>query len=335
MNPLVKAVQHPDPLGPKSYTSWPEVWISTKSGYRQSLDIDKVWKPLFLIAWCLLLPSVSATCYHDNNIVAADYTPCNATAVGNTHCCQNGHTCLDTGLCMVSYDTTINTGSCTDATWESRACFQKCPGALGALNTLYRCDDNQWCCSLGGNTPSCCQDPDVELFELNGVNNPSRVMGGSAFVPGYTIAPIAALETTKPGISSSSTSNPSKACSASASNQSEACPASGDDVTKVGLGAGLGIGLPLTSALATLLFFLLREKRINRELKKTIGSPNLTSYDAKDNNVWYYDAKRRERRKEKRDPCTSVSDRPSANEKNANRYTNTARSLKGLEPEVA
>ncbi|KAL8994617.1 MAG: hypothetical protein Q9169_005461 [Polycauliona sp. 2 TL-2023] len=237
-------------------------------------DAQVFCKPWSLLAWCLLLPFVSSACYYDSGSIAPEYTPCNASAVGTTHCCQNGHTCLDTGLCLVSWDTSVNTGSCTDESWDSKGCFKKCPGSRGALNTLYRCDDNQWCCSLGGNTTGCCQDPNVETFEVNGNGDPSRVMGGSAFVRGYTIAPIAALETGEPKNELSPASN----------QTGEVCSTSGDDTMKVGLGAGLGIGLPLTAALATLLFFLLREKRINRELRRNTGVPNMTgNYASNDN----------------------------------------------------
>ena len=249
----------------------------------KNTGVANVW---FFIAYCLLLSYVSSTCYFESGIVAQDFVACNASTVGTTHCCQNNWTCLDTGLCMVSWDTSVNTGSCTDRSWESTDCFRRCPGALGALNTLYRCDDNEWCCSSGGNTTSCCQDPSVYLFELNGQNNPSRVMGGSAFVPGYTIAPIAALEAaeTRSNLSCPSNESDGPSISSNASGQSASpspaiCSASSDDMMKTGLGAGLGIGLPLIAALATLLFFLIREKRINRELRQNTGVPFMTTHD--------------------------------------------------------
>ena len=190
---------------------------------------------------------------------------------------------------MVSWDTSVNTGSCTDRSWESKDCFRRCPGALGALNTLYRCDDNEWCCSSGGNTTSCCQDPNVYLFKLNGQNNPSRVMGGSAFVPGYTIAPIAALEAAEIRSNLSCPSN--EADGQSASPSPATCPASGNNVMETGLRAGLGIGPPLISALATLLFFLIREKRINRELRQNTGVPVMTTHDARNHGAMLYDTK--------------------------------------------
>ncbi|CAL8577314.1 hypothetical protein XPA_003146 [Xanthoria parietina] len=257
----------------------------------QSIGIVHVWKQ-FLVIYCLLLTCVSSTCYYDSGTIAPEYTPCNVSAIGTTHCCQNGHACLTTGLCMVSWDTSVNTGSCTDQTWDSPACFRKCPGRLGALNTLYRCDENQWCCSLGGNTTTCCQDPNVDFFELNGANNPSRVMGGSAFIPGYTIAPVAALEASETPRNLSCVSTQSEAPSVSssaldenASPSPEVCLASGKDGMKAGLGAGLGIGLPSIAALAALLFFLLRERRINRELRRQNGVvPHMVTHNAKGHN---------------------------------------------------
>ncbi|KAL8648639.1 MAG: hypothetical protein Q9226_005907 [Calogaya cf. arnoldii] len=244
-----------------------------------------------LVIYSLLFAYASSTCYHDSGTIAEDYIPCNASAIGTTHCCANGHTCLSTGLCLVSWDTSVNTGSCTDRSWDSEACFRMCPGALGALNTLYRCDENQWCCSLGGNTTTCCQDPNVELFKPNSVNDPSRVMGGSAFVPGYTIAPVAALKAVESSNGSESASDKSVS-DESASQASGECPASGDDAMKAGLGAGLGIGMPLIAALGTLLFFLLREKRINRELRQNTGVitgvPDVQAHHPRTNNSEKY-----------------------------------------------
>ncbi|KAL8777602.1 MAG: hypothetical protein Q9213_007788 [Squamulea squamosa] len=256
-------------------------------------DLAHGWKPLFMI-YTLLLPYVSSTCYFDSGTIATTHIPCNVSAVGTTQCCQHGAACLTTGLCMLSYDSSFNTGSCTDKSWNSQQCFRMCPGNRGALNTLYRCDENLWCCSSGGNITSCCQDPNVELFKPNSVNGPSLVMGGEAWAPEYTIAPVAALNAV--GTSKNPTSGPSQLPSplpdaSSTSNNTavnpksspseppspspDASSTSNNAAMKAGLGAGLGAGLSLVTALSIMLFFLRRERHINRKLRQSQEASSL------------------------------------------------------------
>ncbi|KAI4227737.1 MAG: hypothetical protein L6R36_002157, partial [Xanthoria steineri] len=140
------------------------------------------------------------------------------------------------------------------------------------------------------------EDPNVDFFELNGRNNPSRVMGGLAFVPGYTIAPVAALEASETPRNLSCLSTESEAPSVSSSGLDEntspspgVCSPSGNDGMKAGLGAGLGIGLPSIAALAALSFFLLRERRINRELRRQNSVvPHMMTHNPKDQNMKGY-----------------------------------------------
>ena len=211
------------------------------------------------------------TCYLPDQTIEPNDNVCNASAPVSL-CCQSGATCLTNGLCFSQWDTSFNTGTCTDKTWTSPSCFQQCPPSLGndhGFQTLYRCNDNQWCCSTGGNTTSCCNDGGVDLFTLKNV---SAVMGGTGFLAGFTIAPVGDLQTsigTGPS-STLATSNaidagPTKSqSSAAASNTTDTetpdpkSPTSASDVTKTGLGAGLGVGIPLAAGLTVALLFLRR-----------------------------------------------------------------------------
>lgn len=58
------------------------------------------------------------------------------------------------------------------------------------LNALYRCDNNEWCYSPGGNTTKCCTSE--PLFNLNS-GSLAQVENGTAFVKGYTFAPLASV----------------------------------------------------------------------------------------------------------------------------------------------
>ena len=70
-------------------------------------------------------------CYYpDQTTIASGYTPCNTSAIeqgGDTTCCGVGAACLTSGLCYLMYDMSINIGACTDSSWTSPNCFQKCP----------------------------------------------------------------------------------------------------------------------------------------------------------------------------------------------------------------
>ena len=229
----------------------------------------------------LLWRRIQAQCYYPDSTSEPRDIVCNASAPISL-CCQNGETCLTNGLCFSKWDTSINTGTCTDKTWSSSSCFQQCLPSIGidhGIHTLYRCTGNEWCCSAGGNITSCCNDGGVDLFNLN---NPDGVMGGTGLLSGLTIAPVESLQTstsTAPS-SASATSNaidigPTKSYSSAAARETTDAETpdpksttSASDATKTGLGAGLGVGLPLLAGLTVALVFL-RRLRSQSNSKKT------------------------------------------------------------------
>ena len=218
----------------------------------------------------LLWRRIQAQCYYPDHTSEPSDIVCNASAPVSL-CCQNGETCLKNGLCFSEWDTSVNTGTCTDKTWNSSTCFQQCLPSLGidhGIHTLYRCSWNQWCCSTGGNTTSCCNDGGVELFVLK---NPDPVMGGNGFVAGFMIAPVETQTSTSTAQSSAlATSSaidtgPTKSYSSAAAGITTVTPTSYpehntsvSDATKTGLGAGLGVGLPMLAGLTLALLFIRR-----------------------------------------------------------------------------
>lgn len=84
---------------------------------------------------------LAQTCYFpDQETVAKGYTPCNSSAiddVGGTTCCSGGASCLSNNLCYLIYDMSINTGACTDRTWNSPGCFQGCPNGQSFFVTVH------------------------------------------------------------------------------------------------------------------------------------------------------------------------------------------------------
>ena len=153
-------------------------------------------------------------------------------------------------------------------------------GRISKQSTLYRCDNNYWCCSAGGNITSCCSENNNQ-FRIPAI---AQIQNGSDFIDGYTIAPIAALASFTAGARTGATG--SAAPSPADSNADTTfCPAavlasasaSGKDsndnkALAAGLGAGLGIGIPLLAALAGAFFLLSKSKKENAGLKRDMAS---------------------------------------------------------------
>lgn len=127
---------------------------------------------------------------------------------------------------------------------------------------MYRCNNDNWCCSDGGNSTSCCHDPHVKLFKIA---KDAYVQNGTAFIQGYNIAPDKDITSTTIPSSPSSSSNGSQ-CTATTPAQSSS------KVTVAGVGVGLGVGVPLLAAIGVLSFLLLQERRRTRNSSARRGS---------------------------------------------------------------
>ena len=229
----------------------------------------------------------NTTCYdrHGNsravNMVNGAFVPCLADTT-ETHCCAAGETCLSNGLCFVSADASLNTGTCVDPNWGT-PCLQFCNQY--AFATLYRCGDGNWCCSNEGNVTSCCQDG-AEPFKILGR---ALVGNGTAFIAGYELVAI------DDGLSNNDTQNNSNGTGA-AQPSGSTCASSSDspNTMAVGLGAGLGVGVPLLLAVAALAYLLQKERRKSRSAT-TRGMP-MSSVDYSDRQppAWSTPSKRQQ-----------------------------------------
>ena len=148
--------------------------------------------------------------------------------------------------------------------------------ATGNTNTLYRCDNNQWCCSEGGNTTDCCNDPDVKLMTPTPEGSIAAIYNGSGFAAGFSLSSSTSSTTaTATGATTTVTESGTRACATAggANDNNTTCPSlapSSDknDTTKVGVGVGVGVGVPLLAALAAVLFLWTREKKRTREYQQ-------------------------------------------------------------------
>jgi len=147
-------------------------------------------------------------------------------------------------------------------------------------NTLYRCTGNdsgrQWCCSIGANTTSCCDDENVNLFDIGA----PQIINGS--VTSTTVLTMVLTKTSCPAASASGAASITKdsITTTTATSMSEGsaagdgadnmCKNDGDEKT-VGLGVGIGMGVPLLAALGAALFFWARERRSHKDLRRTMN----------------------------------------------------------------
>ena len=176
----------------------------------------------------------------------------------------------------------INTGTCTDKSWENPSCFQQCPASAdfqnSTVNTLFRCDNDYWCCTAGANNTSCCGDPGSAYFYVGRIT-PAAIYNGSGFASGYTVAPIQASNTQSSVFTQLSVLTPS--CTAvnqpnSIGGPLSSAPAfrnftSSNNPTTAGIGAGLGVAIPLLIALGSISFLLLRERQKSKSLTQIIN----------------------------------------------------------------
>ena len=107
----------------------------------------------------------------------------------------------------------------------------------------------------------------MALFDLN-EKNTSQIMGGTGFVDGYTISAVDLSQTSTSTAASGATlapvAVPTTPAEGLSDNTTDAKTATnvaehdGKKITMVGLGAGLGVGLPLFTGTMVALFFLRR-----------------------------------------------------------------------------
>ena len=135
---------------------------------------------------------------------------------------------------------------------------------------------------------SCCNDPDVSLISPIPEGETGGIYNGSAWLADFTLVNSSDVtaSTSEPTASASASASSSSLVSAltlgsrptlspspnpaqSGGNDSNVtCADMGAAMTKVGIGAGLGAGLPLLVAFLGALFLLLREKRSNADHRR-------------------------------------------------------------------
>ena len=138
---------------------------------------------------------------------------------------------------------------------------------------MYRCNNDDWCCSPGGDIDSCCDSGNSShLFSLLGNNY--QIYNGSAWAPDFTMVPVSALA----NVTAVTTSTMVIATSII---KQTTVHSDAHKATKIGVGVGFGVGMPLFTALIGVWVLLIKEKRKSKLLRidGALGRPTSARND--------------------------------------------------------
>ncbi|KAL2052395.1 hypothetical protein ABVK25_007267 [Lepraria finkii] len=250
-------------------------------------------KPIRLLCLYILirLGFVQGQCYLPGGNLAIDHQPCDPHAFTSL-CCQNGWTCLDNGLCIVTDPTTdfVNLsvgssarGACTNPQWNSTACGSFCLNDPVNANdgTVISCGNQNWCCQPNAAAGTCdCGTGDGTFSLQAGIAQTVIGVTGLAFTSTDAV-PIGSASASSSASSTSSqsasiiispptiTGTPSSSTAALASSAS-----STDSVTPTGITRSTAFiaGIAATSAvvgavIVAILFLLFQRRRRQRVMK--------------------------------------------------------------------
>ena len=221
--------------------------------------------------------SNNQTCYFPAGGVAKTNRPCNASAPVS-HCCAEGSVCLDNAYCLnagVTEPYTLSRGTCTDPTFQSDSCPQRCKDTIPSDGALVQYAPSGP--SPGSGQQYCC----VGYNQTNG--NCSAVSLGQS----------------KPFIlptgnviwdwSSGSTQLPNTKAAMNESLPPPSAPAPAPSViylkdtshdAAIGAGVGVPLSILLLAALAGIYIVWQQKRRIEKELALMHADSRLRSYES-------------------------------------------------------
>ncbi|OTB09048.1 hypothetical protein M426DRAFT_18438 [Hypoxylon sp. CI-4A] len=227
----------------------------------------------FLLTANLLAGGLAAadgfqTCYRIDGAVLEESYRCNNGTTGHSACCNTGEVCWSNGVCQSSDDGVEDwlRRGCTDHSWEDPACFDVCPWIVGVHAVGVRpCggieDSNQYCCddgSTGAGSFSCYKNSS-STFNYNNITTLPTVI---ATIPIHDVSSTSSANDTSSTSSAigpaSTESSPAQSTTSNAEHEGP----SSNGSNSAALGAGLGVGLPVSAAIIGGIWFMIwRSKR--------------------------------------------------------------------------
>lgn len=211
------------------------------------------------------------TCYYPNGALASNDIPCNANSPVS-HCCNRNATCLDSGYCFGGQLDVLVRGSCTDQSFGSPSCPQRCKDVFRASQTaLYYyagvVPNSRYCCGSAFN------------FSTNACNQTS-LNDDSPFV-----LPVGNIIMNRTD-GATALSSPSTATTNAAISPTP--PPDNNDSHTVAVGAGVGVplGVLLIAALIALILQVRQRKRLERKLASIQESSGAANNDNRFKEAW-------------------------------------------------
>ncbi|KAH8593399.1 hypothetical protein B0O99DRAFT_742758 [Bisporella sp. PMI_857] len=208
-----------------------------------------------LLAFGLVIGSVSATCYLPNGEIPVEtvFAPCNSNSSAVSMCCNsvNSDRCSPEGLCISGSDAYWR-NTCTDPTWTAPECVKMCMDIFWPR--VHECTDGTWCCGAPDNTTCCDSGKGVKLLTT-----------GTATHLVSTPSP-----TSSPSASSSATTSTSTAAETAAA--ADKSSSGGKKSNSVAIGVGVGVGVAALLALVALGFFFYRRRQHKK--RSAVEPPN-------------------------------------------------------------
>lgn len=214
--------------------------------------------------------TTSSSCYWPNKTPAENHVPCSSDVA--SACCAPNQICLSNKLCLsVGQPFVLSRGSCTDPTYGSQNCPDKCvrnavqqPGTECPI-VVYRNDEAgiEYCCNsliINNGTQVC--DNAAPSFALDDATLIAGYAALADFTNSSASSPSGSIRDTS---ASNSSTAPPMATTVSAAID---CPAHTNEIA-IGAGVGVPFGVIALIAIAALVSIL----RQRRKEKKTNARP--------------------------------------------------------------
>ncbi|KAI0147695.1 hypothetical protein GGR57DRAFT_505597 [Xylariaceae sp. FL1272] len=215
--------------------------------------------------------ATAQTCYWLDGTISTNSQPCFPGQSGAQTCCHATHTCLSNGLCFDGVNLHVLRGACTEKGFGGD-CVDQCAQdySIADWGNLRQCNggNTDWIC---GQDVSGCDD-DSNIFTLTpGFVKDGRNATYNNVIQAGNITNDGVQQTSTTAGPTSTTAPPASTASAISKDE---CGDAWASVSTVGIAAGLGVGLPLLTALVVTGIFLARARK---QLAATATPPSSSS----------------------------------------------------------